>query len=145
MKGTPLAPRGKPVVTKFGLNHVTSLVEAKKAQLVVIASDVDPVELVLWLPALCRKMGVPYVIANNKGKLGALVHQKKAAAIAIVDVKPEDKVAFSRLVEVAEAKFVNNVELRRKWGGGLMGLKTNARLEKRAKALAIEQAKRAAL
>merc|ERR1739848_733389 len=31
-------------------------------QLVAIASDVDPIELVLYLPALCRKMGVPYCI-----------------------------------------------------------------------------------
>lgn len=59
-----------PVVLKFGLNHVTTLVEDKKAKLVVIASDVDPVELVLWLPTLCRKMNIPYVIVNNKGALG---------------------------------------------------------------------------
>jgi hypothetical protein len=30
-----------------------------KAQLVVITHDVDPIELVVWLPALCRKMEVP--------------------------------------------------------------------------------------
>ena len=35
---------------KFGLNHITSLVENKEAKLVVIAHDVDPIELVLWLP-----------------------------------------------------------------------------------------------
>ena len=35
----------KPVVIKYGLNHVTSLVENKKAQLVVIAHDVDPIEV----------------------------------------------------------------------------------------------------
>ena len=49
---------------KFGLNHVTTLVESGKAQLVVIAHDVDPIELVVWLPALCRKMGVPYCIVK---------------------------------------------------------------------------------
>ena len=49
----------KPVYAKYGLNHVVALVEAKKAQLVVIADDVDPIELVVFLPALCRKMGVP--------------------------------------------------------------------------------------
>ena len=52
----------KPVFAKYGLNHVVALVEAKKAQLVVIADDVDPIELVVFLPALCRKMGVPYVL-----------------------------------------------------------------------------------
>jgi hypothetical protein len=54
----------KPLVVKFGLNHVTTLVESGKAQLVVIAHDVDPIELVVWLPALCKKMGVPYCIVK---------------------------------------------------------------------------------
>ena len=66
--GKPLA-KTKPLFVKTGLNHVTQLVEDKKAKLVVIASDVNPVELVLWLPALCRKMGVPYAIVANKGRL----------------------------------------------------------------------------
>eukprot|EP00406_Dinophysis_acuminata_P010136 CAMPEP_0179228308 /NCGR_PEP_ID=MMETSP0797-20121207/9760_1 /TAXON_ID=47934 /ORGANISM="Dinophysis acuminata, Strain DAEP01" /LENGTH=181 /DNA_ID=CAMNT_0020935359 /DNA_START=62 /DNA_END=604 /DNA_ORIENTATION=+ len=52
----------KPQVIKFGLNHVTTLVEDKLAKLVVIAHDVDPIELVVWLPALCRKKDVPYCI-----------------------------------------------------------------------------------
>lgn len=41
-----------------------------KAQLVVIAHDVDPIELVIWLPALCRKMGIPYCIVKGKARLG---------------------------------------------------------------------------
>lgn len=40
----------KPITLKYGLNHVTNLVESKKAKLVVIAHDVDPIELVMWLP-----------------------------------------------------------------------------------------------
>lgn len=75
-EGKEAVAGGKPMVIKYGLNHITYLVEQKKAKLVVIASDVDPIELVLWLPALCRKMDVPYVIVNNKGRLGALVHKK---------------------------------------------------------------------
>ena len=57
----------KPVFAKYGLNHVVALVEAKKAQLVVIADDVDPIELVVFLPALCRKMGVPCVDRRQWG------------------------------------------------------------------------------
>ena len=49
---------------QYGLKHVTTLVEQKKARLVVIAHDVDPIELVLWLPALCRKMDVPFCIVK---------------------------------------------------------------------------------
>lgn len=44
-----------------------------KAQLVVIAHDVDPVELVVWLPALCRKMEIPYCIVKGKARLGAVI------------------------------------------------------------------------
>lgn len=40
-------------VVKYGLNHVTTLIENKKAKLVVIAHDVDPIELVVFLPTLC--------------------------------------------------------------------------------------------
>ena len=39
----------KPVVLKYGINHITTLVEQKRAQLVVIAHDVDPVEVSLLL------------------------------------------------------------------------------------------------
>ena len=49
---------------QYGLKHVTTLVEQKKARMVVIAHDVDPIELVLWLPALCRKMDVPFCIVK---------------------------------------------------------------------------------
>ena len=58
------AEKKKPLVVKFGINHITQLVEEGKAQLVCIAHDVDPIELVVWLPALCKKMGVPYCIVK---------------------------------------------------------------------------------
>lgn len=39
-------PAGKkPLTIKYGINHITNLVESKKAQLVVIAHDVDPIEV----------------------------------------------------------------------------------------------------
>merc|ERR1711953_436905 len=40
----------KPTVLKYGLNHVTTLVENKTAKLVIIAHDVDPIEMICWLP-----------------------------------------------------------------------------------------------
>ena len=50
---------------KFGLNHITTLVENKEAKFVVIACDVDPIELVVWLPQLCRKMDVPFAFIKS--------------------------------------------------------------------------------
>merc|ERR1719317_1296810 len=42
----------RPAVVRHGVNTVTTLAEQKKPQLVIIASDVDPIEVVLFLPAL---------------------------------------------------------------------------------------------
>merc|ERR1719387_2341308 len=61
----------KPLYVKYGINHISKLCEDKKAQLVVIAHDVDPIELVIWLPAVCRKMDIPYCIVKSKSRLGA--------------------------------------------------------------------------
>lgn len=66
----------KPYTAKYGLNHVVGLIENKKAALVLIPNDVDPIELVIFLPALCRKMGVPYAIIKGKARLGTVVHKK---------------------------------------------------------------------
>ena len=66
----------KPYAVKYGLNHVVGLIENKKAALVLIPNDVDPIELVIFLPALCRKMGVPYAIVKGKARLGVVVHKK---------------------------------------------------------------------
>lgn len=77
----------KPTVLKFGLNHVTYLIEQKRAKLVLIANDVDPIEMVVFLPTLCKAMDIPYAIVNNKARLGQLVHKKSAAVVALTDFK----------------------------------------------------------
>jgi len=115
----------KPKVIKYGLNHVTTLIESKKAQLVIIAHDVDPVELVVWLPALCRKMDIPYAIVKGKARLGYLVHKKTASVVALTDVKKEDQAALAQLNSSFRALFNDNANDRKKWGGGVMGIKAN--------------------
>ena len=73
--------------------------------MVVIAHDVDPIELVVYLPALCRKMGVPYVIVKGKARLGTVVHKKTAAVLTIQDVKSEDQRELTTLVSAAKANL----------------------------------------
>jgi len=126
----------KPYTAKYGLNHVVGLVENKKASLVIIAHDVDPIELVVFLPALCRKMGVPYAIMKGKARLGTVVHKKTAAVLALTEVKSEDKSELSKLVStINEGYTAKYEEHRRHWGGGIMGAKAVARQEKKRKAL----------
>merc|ERR1719284_1469051 len=95
----------KPVAVKMGINHVTSLIEEKKAKLVVIAHDVDPIEVIVWLPSLCKARGVPYCIVKSKARLGAVVGKKTATCLAITDVKPENKNDLQTLITLAEANL----------------------------------------
>jgi large subunit ribosomal protein L7Ae len=133
----------KPKVIKYGLNHVTTLIENKKAQLVVIAHDVDPIELVVWLPALCRKFDIPYAIVKGKARLGYLVHKKTASVIALTDVKKEDQAALAQQITSFRALFNDNANDRKKWGGGVMGVKANHVTRYRQKLAEKEAAKQA--
>ena len=135
------APAGSaPAVLKYGLKHVTHLIESKKAKMVCIAHDVDPIELVVWLPALCRKMDVPFCIVKGKARLGTLTNKKNAAVVCLTKVNKEDESKLTTLRENFKTQFNDNPE--RKWGGGLMGLKTQAKLEKRRQQIEAEEAKK---
>jgi len=128
----------KPLFIKYGLNHITTLVEEKKAKLVVIAHDVDPIELVLWLPALCRKKEVPYCIVKGKARLGQLVHKKTATAIAVTEIKGADQPKLEQIIQAVKPVYNDNAEVSKKWGGGVMGIKAQHVIRKREKAAARE-------
>jgi len=137
-KGADVKTGPKPLFVKYGLNHVTKLVESKRAKLVMIAHDVDPIELVVWLPALCRKMNVPYVIVKGKARLGHVVHKKTSSVLAVTEVRKEDQAKLDALITNANIQFKDNSTDRKRWGGGIMGQKTQAVLRERARIAAKE-------
>uniref|UniRef100_A0A915JKT5 60S ribosomal protein L7a n=1 Tax=Romanomermis culicivorax TaxID=13658 RepID=A0A915JKT5_ROMCU len=129
----------RPLVVRSGINAVTSLVEKKKAQLVVIAHDVDPIEVVLFMPALCRKMGVPYCIVKGKARLGRIVHRKTCTVLALTNVNADDRSNLSKIVETVRTNYNDRFDEQRKtWGGGILGAKSQARITKLEKAKAKE-------
>ena len=133
----------KPYVLKFGLNHITNLVEEGKAKLVVMAHDVDPAEIMVFLPALCRKKGIPFCFIKSKARLGKLCHTKTATCVALTDVKKEDLTDFDTLQKTFMSQFNENSDLNRKSGGGIMGIKNQHMMAKREKLREIELAKKA--
>jgi len=142
-KDQDVKQKAKPKFVKYGLNHITRLIETKKAQLVVIAHDVEPVELVVWLPALCRKEDVPYCIVKGKARLGQLVHKKTATALALTDVSKEDLPKLQQLTQNFRTMYNDATADRKRWGGGIMGHKAQAVIEQRKKVAAKEAAKSA--
>ncbi|KAL8928950.1 MAG: hypothetical protein Q9172_000702 [Xanthocarpia lactea] len=95
----------KPYAVKYGLNHVVGLIENKKASLVLIPNDVDPIELTAAVLAITE------VRSEDKSELSKLV---------------------STIKEGYSEKYE---EAKRHWGGGIMGAKAVARTEKKRKAM----------
>lgn len=121
-----------PLAVVTGLQEVTRAIEKNAVRLVVIASNVDPIELVLWMPNLCRANKVPYAIVKDKARLGDAIGQKTATCVAITDVNAEDEAALKNLVRSVNARFLSRSDvLRRQWGGLQLSLRSTAELRKK--------------
>uniref|UniRef100_A0A0P4WUQ9 60S ribosomal protein L7a n=1 Tax=Scylla olivacea TaxID=85551 RepID=A0A0P4WUQ9_SCYOL len=141
--GKPDVPTKRKIQVRQGVNDVVTLVEQKKARLVCVANDVEPIEVVLFLPALCRKMGVPYCIVKNKSRLGTVVRRKKTACVAITDVEANDRSNLNKLLESIKTNYNDRFdEIRKNWGGGLLGAKSASRIAKLERAKARELAQK---
>eukprot|EP00477_Mikrocytos_mackini_P000444 GAHX01000470.1.p1 GENE.GAHX01000470.1~~GAHX01000470.1.p1 ORF type:complete len:221 (-),score=46.87 GAHX01000470.1:40-702(-) len=97
-----------------GLSQITKLVERKEADLVLIPVDVEPLDLVVWLPSLCRKMDVPFAFVKSKSRAGAVAGYKKCAALALPKSKtrasklgPQDEAKLKKMIATCHEKFNN--------------------------------------
>ncbi|PSQ45010.1 50S ribosomal protein L7ae [Halobacteriales archaeon SW_7_68_16] len=71
---------------KKGTNETTKAVERGTAELVLVAEDVQPEEIVMHLPELSDEKGVPYVFVSEQDEVGhAAGLEVGSAAAAIVD------------------------------------------------------------
>jgi len=72
---------------KKGTNEVTKAVERGSAAIVIMATDVNPPEILAHIPALCDERNVAYVYVPSKAELGNSIGlEKPTASIAIIDV-----------------------------------------------------------
>ena len=119
----------KPITLKCGLNHVTYLVEQKRAKLVLIAADVDPIETVVFLPSLCKTMDVPYAIVPSKAKLGKLANKKTCTSLALTDFK-EHAAELENFCKNFREKFQGPPAHSRKPERGVKAIQKEQKLEK---------------
>ncbi len=74
-----------------GTNEVTKTIERNEADLVVIAGNVSPEEIVMHLPALSEEKDVPYTFVPDKEELGlAAGVNVQAASIAVTSTGNAD-------------------------------------------------------
>ncbi|KAF7256859.1 hypothetical protein EG68_05757 [Paragonimus skrjabini miyazakii] len=71
---------------KKGANEATKALNRGKAEFIVMAADIDPLEIVLHLPLLCEDKNVPYVFIPSQMALGrACGASRSVAAVAVTD------------------------------------------------------------
>ena len=76
---------------KKGTNETTKAVERGNAELVVVAEDVQPEEIVMHIPELADEKDVPYLFVGAQDDLGhAAGLEVGSAAAAIVDAGDAD-------------------------------------------------------
>jgi len=67
-----------------GTNEVTKAVERGTAKLVVVASDVEPKEIVKHLSMLCKEKGIKYGEVDSRKKLGISAGLPVSASSVVV-------------------------------------------------------------
>ncbi|MBI4095616.1 MAG: 50S ribosomal protein L7ae [DPANN group archaeon] len=82
-----------------GTNEATKSVERNEAKFVVIAADVNPLEIIQHIPMLCDEKKIPYAFVPAKADLGAAAGLPVGtSAIAIVSAGEGAK----RMSQIAE-------------------------------------------
>jgi len=79
---------------KKGINEATKSIERGIARLVLIAEDVEPAEITMYLPGLCDDKKAPYIFIKSKKDLGdaAGIERSTAAVAIVVEGKAKDLV-----------------------------------------------------
>lgn len=75
-----------------GTNEVIKSVERGESKLVVIAEDVNPPEVVFFLPKLCEERKVPFVYVKKRENLGSKVGINSTASVSIVDYGKNEEI-----------------------------------------------------
>ena len=69
-----------------GTNETTKAVEKGQVQLVIMAEDVEPEEILMHMPVLCEEKKIPYCYVTSKQELGrASGIDVPSAALGIAD------------------------------------------------------------
>ena len=119
----------KQITLKCGLNHVTYLVEQKRAKMVLIAADVDPIETVVFLPSLCKTMDIPYAIVPSKERLGKLANKKTCTCLALTDFK-ENAAELENLCKIFRDRFQGPPPHSRKPEKGIKAIQKEKKAER---------------
>ncbi|KCZ80905.1 hypothetical protein H312_01678 [Anncaliia algerae PRA339] len=68
---------------RIGINEVTKVLNDGKAQLVAIAADIVPFEIIQTLPMICEDKNVSFIFCRSSAALGNATGVNRASACVI--------------------------------------------------------------
>jgi len=84
-----------------GANEATKAIEKGNAKLVVYADDVNPKEVIMHLPLLCKEKNIPCVKVSKKDDLGAAAGLALGAAAVAIIKEGDAKAAIEQIARSA--------------------------------------------
>ncbi len=88
-----------------GTNETTKSIERAEAKFVVIATDVEPEEVVMHLPILCDEKEIPFIYVPSKTELGVAAGMGvPSASIAVVAEGGSPELLKGLVKKIAELK-----------------------------------------
>ena len=91
---------------KKGSNEVTKAAERGTAQMIVMAENVNPAELLAHIPLICKEKKIPFIYVEDQAYLAEAAGMSsgaKTAAIALMEVSKGAQEAFSGVKDQADA------------------------------------------
>ncbi|SCM56731.1 50S ribosomal protein L7Ae {ECO:0000255/HAMAP-Rule:MF_00326} [Methanothermobacter wolfeii] len=85
-----------------GTNEVTKAIERGVAQLVLIAEDVEPAEIVAHIPLLAEEKEIPYIYIPTKDELGAAAGLNVGTASACIVESGDAEEIITEIIEKVE-------------------------------------------
>ncbi len=83
---------------KKGSNEVTKAAERGTAQMVVMAENVNPAELLAHIPLICKEKSIPFIYVEDQAYLAEAAGMSagaKTAAIALMEITKGAQDAFN--------------------------------------------------
>ncbi|MBN17587.1 MAG: 50S ribosomal protein L7ae [Euryarchaeota archaeon] len=91
---------------KKGSNEVTKAAERGTAQMIVMAENVNPSELLAHIPLICKEKSIPFIYVEDQAYLAEAAGMStgaKTAAIALMEVGKGAEAAFNGVKEQTDA------------------------------------------
>jgi len=86
---------------KKGANEVTKAAERGTAQMIVMAENVNPGELLAHIPMICKEKSIPFIYVNDQAFLAEAAGMTAGTRTAAIAVMSVEKMEWTDLMKLS--------------------------------------------